>query len=167
MDRVSRPMPFPLRLLALPLLPTVLASCAPHAQDTPRQPIFREIVVGSGQKIALDSPLASDVLPLLELQGGTKFRLREGTFSDAESISGELGPDGRVRSLLFAYTPGTSFDQTVSSYVADLGPPARRTGSSADSLQTTRWEDARTAFEVVRRGSRVGSALYDRALASP
>lgn len=166
MDRMPLSVPFLLRLLALPLLQVALASCAPRAQDTPRQPIFREIVVGTGQKIALGAALASDVLPLLVVEGA-RFRLREGRFGDAESISGELAPDGRVRSLFFTYAPGTSFDETVSSYVADLGPPARRTGSSADSLQTTRWEDARTAFEVVRRGSRVGSALYDQAPVRP
>jgi hypothetical protein len=134
--------------------------------DGKRGEIFREIVVGSGETISLGAPLPAEVQPLLQPIGGDGYSLRPGAFADAESIVVRLAPYGVVRSIAFTYAPGKGYDDLVASYRDDLGPPARLTGSPADMHQTARWEDGRTAFEIIRSGGRVGSALYDLASSS-
>jgi hypothetical protein len=148
---------------SLPLLLLVALGCG-RGRDTPG-PIFREITVGTGQKLALGAPIPADVMPLLELQAERLLRFREGTIGDAASIVVALAPDGRVRSIDFLYAPGTDYAAKVAGYVEDLGPPAW--AGPAGAMQVTRWEDPRTRFEVFTQNPVVGSRLLDRALSPP
>jgi hypothetical protein len=150
--------------MKLPLLLLVALGCGTGQAQT--DPIFREITVGTGQRLALGEAVPTDVMPLLEEEQDRLLVFRKGTYSDAESIVVALAPDRRVRSITFTYATGTDYAAMVADYAEDLGPPTWRSGA-ADALRVTRWDDPRTRFEVFARGSMVGSRLLDRALSPP
>lgn len=150
------------------LLAAVLCGCASGPRPAPlaeRPPIFREISIGIGQRIALGAPVPANARPLLERVSDREMRVRTGRFGDADSIHLRLDAGGRVRGMRFVYAPGTGYDTIVASYLDDLGPPVHRSGRGASRV--TRWEDARTRFEVFTRGPLVGSELTDRSPAPP
>ncbi|HEU0015385.1 MAG TPA: hypothetical protein VFQ45_16975 [Longimicrobium sp.] len=150
---------------ALLLLAAAMGACARTGPPAPRPgqvAIFREITVGTGQRIALGEPVRADARRLMVPLGDGRYRMRAGTFADAEEITVALSDERRVQSLHFVYAAGTSYRGTVAGYVEELGPAASAHGTAADSVEVTRWEDWRTILEVTRRGATVESALHDR-----
>ncbi|HEX8905671.1 MAG TPA: hypothetical protein VF771_12545 [Longimicrobiaceae bacterium] len=142
------------------LLVAACTAAAPARQDGS---IFRTVKIGFDQPVTLGEPLRADVRVLLEPAGDHRFRVRKGLFGDAQSIVVVTRPDGAVRCMEFTYAPGFDYAASVADYRRSLGAPQSSTGASADSVQVTRWQDARTAFELTRRGTHVSSLLCDRA----
>ncbi|HWK89358.1 MAG TPA: hypothetical protein VNP72_05160 [Longimicrobium sp.] len=142
-----------------------MGGCAASRAAPPQRQvaIFREITVGTGQQIALGEPVRADVRRLLVPLGEGRYRMRSGTFSDADTITVALSPERRVQSLHFAYAAGTSYRGTVEGHRERIGPATSRYGTPADSVEGTRWEDSRTILEVTRRHATVTSTLHDRA----
>ena len=123
--------------------------------------IFREITIGKGdKKLKLGASLSDDVKPLFELSGAACYRLRKGVFGGAESIEVFVAKDGRVKSIFFGYSDGTDYAAKREAYQKTLGEP-QKAEEREDRVQFARWEDANTAFELVRHGSCVRAAMYD------
>lgn len=137
-----------------------LVGCAQSSSEGAPEPrsIFREITVGRGEKIVLGTPLSGAVRPLLTAVGENRYRLRPGAFGGAQSITVQVAADRRVAALSFEYASGTDFTDEVRTYRRMLGPPVHQ------SENVARWEDPKTVFELLQRGSSVHSVLYDRPL---
>lgn len=118
-------------------------------------PIFRTIQVGHDQHLSLAEPIPQDVLQLMQPAGPNRMSMRPGTFHRAQSITVELAADQNVQQMDFTYDPGTSYQQLLDDYTAELGQPTQ----GSDGSQSTVWEDALTRFTLSANGSGSGSQV--------
>ena len=147
---------------AVPILLLAAACTGAAPARSQAGPIFRTIRIGFQQPVTLGEPIRADVRALLEPAGEHRFRVRKGRFSDAQTITVETRPDGAVRCMEFSYAAGFDYAASAADYRQSLGPPRSSTGAPADPVQVTHWEDARTVFDLTRRGGQVSSLLCDR-----
>ncbi len=146
----------------LVLFGVCVAAAGGCSKAAPGKPgaIFRDVDVGWRQHLVLGDSIRSNVRPLLVPDGPGRYHLRAGAFGGAEWIGVETGAGGRVVALHFRYRPPVEYAGNVREYAAEIGRPSA-TMSTADST-VTRWQDARTVFELVRTRADVASHLYDR-----
>lgn len=159
-----------LRPLVLFVLLTVASASGLAAQAVP---LVREIDLGMPGTIALGEPFPQAETIAVD-EGDGVFRLRPGMFGGAQDLRVALAVDGRVASIRFDYAPAEAdFDQYVRNATAAFGAPTMRTESREDGRRSeiARWEDERTAIEVVRTtgadGAHIYSVMSDRALTRP
>ena len=94
--------------------------------------------------------------------GPQRYQLKEGTFNRAAEIDVLLGVGGVVRQMDFTYAPGTDYQELLSDFQAEIGPPTSHSGSGADQVNV--WQDPNTEFRLVGASSGIHSKLCDRAL---
>jgi hypothetical protein len=120
------------------------------------QTLFRSVEVAQGQHLVLGEPIPADVQKDLEPDGPGRWLMRGGTFGGASSIEVDVGADGAVSRMVFAYPGGTDYGDMLQNFEGEIGTPDRQTG----------WEDAATRFVLFEQpdgdGASVGSRLVDR-----
>lgn len=121
-------------------------------------PVFRTIEVGKGVPITLGEPLSAEAKALAKEVKPQVYRLDPGTFGDAEEIDIHVTVDGVVRLMDFKYAAGTSYQDMVANFVAQMGPPTSHHGGGDE---VTVWEDAETVFRLVGSASGIRSKLRD------
>ena len=126
----------------------------------PAVSIFRFIDITPYGRIELGAPFGADSLAHEVSEGVVELLPR--TFGGADRIILYLTLDRRVYGMAFIYARSTSYEQTVQSYVDNLGQPVR-------TDRETYWEDGRTRFAIRRLTTDgkelVASLLTDIALA--
>jgi spore germination protein YaaH len=121
-----------------------------------KETIFREVVVGTGQKITLGATVPSDVQSMMTPAGNNSYKLKAGDFSRAESITVTVDASSKVVTTMnFKYAPGTSYAALVTTYTEAMGSPASTSGNSAT------WNDGQTSFQLTGNGGSVTSVLTD------
>jgi hypothetical protein len=140
-----------IRTLALLLILAAALAVPASAQTVP--PLFRHIDLGLLGRVELGTMFSqAEHIAVLEHEG--LYRLRPGTFSGAAAIRVRVGPDGRVSSMHFEYSPEQEdYESFVTSASSSFGAPAVtvREGDDGGQDEVSRWEDADTVLEVVRR----------------
>lgn len=128
--------------------------------------IFRSVEVAQGQHLVLGEPIPADVQKDLDADGPGRWLMHGGTFGGAASIEVDVGADGAVTRMVFAYASGTDYGEMLQNFEGELGAPDRQSGSAAAHDRQSVWEDAATQFVLFEQpdgdGASVGSRLVDR-----
>ncbi len=131
------------------------------------QPIFRSVEVVHGQHLVLGEPIPPAVLPDLSPAGPGRWLMRPGTFHRATSIEVDVGTNGAVTQMVFAYAEGTAYAEMLENFENEIGPPDSQTGSAPARDLRSVWTDSETRFTLFERpngeGASVGSQLENRA----
>jgi hypothetical protein len=125
--------------------------------NTSSTPIFRTVEVGPDVPVTLGEPLSDQAKGLMHKVGPQHFKLDPGTYANAETIDVRLTAHSLVHRMDFTYAAGSSYEEMVAQYEADLGPPTSK------SDQVTMWKDATTEFQLERGTTGISSALRDLA----
>ena len=126
--------------------------------NTTSKPVFRTIEVAKGVPITLGQPLSPEAMALMDQLGPQRFRLKPGTFGDAEEIDVQLGVGGAVQQMDFTYAAGTDYKEMVANFEWQIGPPTSQSGD-----HVTVWNDGSTELRLVGSASGVRSMLRNLA----
>jgi hypothetical protein len=129
--------------------------------NTSSTPVFRTVEVATDVSITLGEPLSAEAMALMQQVGPQRFKLKPGTYANAEEIDVQLGVGAAVQQMDFTYAAGTDYPEMVARYTAELGPPTSHHGAGDDVV--TVWQDDATVFRLVRSASGIRSVLRDRA----
>ena len=132
----------------------------PAEQRKLSRPIFRLISIGKGLVIELGVVISPNVVPLLDPQTPTKYRIRDGHFGGAEAIGVETTEAGIVRMFVFAYGRRKDFQAQLLAYVKLLGEPT--SWSWTDGRRVATWDDALTVFELINDADGTIATLSDK-----
>ena len=132
------------------------------AQGSERHRIFRYITIARGQPLQLGEPIDPALLPLLEPQSGTKYRLLDGSFGGSLAIGVDTTETGLVRLFVFVYGKRDDFSLRAVGYMKSLGKPSSWTITA--ERKVARWEDERTVFVLENDATGTYAILADRAL---
>jgi hypothetical protein len=124
-------------------------------------PVFRTITLDNGVTITLGEPLSAEAMALMQPIGPQRYKLKPHTYQRAEEIDVQLTVGAEVQQMDFKYAAGTSYQDMLEDFEAELGPPTSQHGGDHDEVSV--WQDPSTQFELMRSGSRILSTLRDLA----